>query len=188
MNDQIMEEKQRITKGKGRFMVGIALIFDLIPILLIVIAIVLVFYAFSSGIGEDVQDLANSNNILTRTKNKTEIATQAVVGGTATFATGIFLGPILYTIGSFLSVSIGYSLFTLWFYFKGVSIWSFSKPKRALTTALSMAVESIPILNLLPGMTFMVWRHVKLTQIEDHIAHTEKMAGVMSQVGKLAGK
>lgn len=162
-------------------MVLIAIFFDLLPIIFIFISIALIAYALSDGIGEDIVDLAQSGNFITEWKNKAEIAAQAAAGATASLAVLIFLGPALYTIGSFISVFFGYIFFTVWFFMKGVNIWSFDSTERVGVNLLAGIIELIPMINILPGITVMVWRHVKISQKEDRVKNTE-------QAKKIQGK
>jgi hypothetical protein len=49
-----------------------------------------------------------------------------------------------------------------------------------------MIVEEIPLLDLLPGTTIMVWRHVKMSQVEDKIKNNEITISKLSRINKLA--
>lgn len=68
---------------------------------------------------------------------------------------------------SWVSSVLGYIFFTIWFFFKGVYIWSFDKSTKVLINIVTFLIEMFPGLDLLPGTTFMVWRHVKISQKQD---------------------
>ncbi len=186
-------------------MIGIGLLFDLLPILVlgVIFLIGIYFIMTTPGLSNLANDYAAISDSEMRNSDKTiwekvwlptkgmwNIGKTTVTGGLkALLATAFgvfFILPLLYTITSFLSLFIGYLFFTFWFMFKGVYIWSFSKPKKILVTLTTAFLETIPFVNLLPGITIMVWRHVKYTQMEDAIQNKETLAKTARMIKKVA--
>ena len=180
----------RISKTTKKLMIAVGVLFDLMPMLLIAIMMLVTFNLFGSNWAVNdyiyhsnkasewcAYSKAHPYNIFAkercfhhtrRAKNSTYYA-----GGILAFQTGgaglvgLFVGPIIYTAGSFISTFMAYLLFFFWFGFKRVNMWSFKNEKRILTNIGTSIIEGIPVLNLLPGITLMVWIHIKLSQNED---------------------
>lgn len=175
-----IEKKERIPKQTGRWMIFTAVVFDLIPIFVLVITVSGAFLLLSQAV--DVADLANDVSKCSWWKATTwwgimncdEVVKVAAFGGTS-ITLGIVIGPLLYTAASFVSTFFAYLLFTVWFFFKGVNIWSFSEMKKIFTTITTLVIENIPLVDLLPGTTIMVWRQVKMTQTEDKIENKKRV-------------
>ena len=178
--------KQRISKTQGRVMMGVGVFFDLFPLIVLAVAAYLLFQAFSSWAVEDyvyhsgkaadwcAYSVTHPYNLIakercfhhkTRARNSLYYAGGifAITGGTAS----VFVGPIIYTAASFLSTITAYLCFTFWFLSKRVYMWSFSKPERVFVNMVTLVIENVPLLDILPGTTLMVWRHVKISQMED---------------------
>lgn len=188
--------QERISKGQGRLMIGIGLLFDLLPILIILVLFMvgIYFIVTTSGLTE-LADVATTISdpdagFWEKTAAKTKGAWIGFRVGFETIlatAFGVFFFlPLLYTLTSFMSVFIGYLLFTFWFMFRGVYIWSFSNPKKILVTLTTAILETIPLVNLLPGITIMVWRHVKYTQMEDALQNKETVVKTARMIQRVA--
>ncbi len=158
-------------------MVTVGVLFDLFPFLLILIAIIIVF-SIAGGDLETVADAAKGETIA-----KVKVARSIGSAGVA----GFFIAPIIYVAGSYIGLFLGYIFFTFWFMFKGVYMWSFSNSKRVIVNIISIAVESIPLLNLLPGITLMVLRHVKISQAEDKLKETEQHLMIQKSLARTKG-
>lgn len=197
--------QERISKGKGRLMIGIGLLFDLLPVLILLVVFVtgIYFIVTTSGLTELADDIAavSDSELRNSDAGNWEKVIRPISGwwgigkAAATVGLGTILGtvvgvffilPMLYTITSFMSVFVGYLFFTFWFMFNGVYIWSFSKPKKILVTLTTAFLETIPLVNLLPGITVMVWRHVKYTQMEDALENKETVAKTARMIQKVA--
>lgn len=176
MVSQELPKKQRISKSHGFIMIVVGILFDLLPFILILAAIGVVMY----GLGGDAETVAGAAQ-----GSKLDMF-KLGVSGAGGIATAILAGPLLYVIGSFITLVFGYFSFTIWFLFKGVNIWSFNSVQRVLVNAIAVAVESIPILNMLPGITLMVWRHVKVTQAEDFLTNSLEGEKVQKQLAHFA--
>jgi hypothetical protein len=83
---------------------------------------------------------------------------------------------------SFIATFCAYIIFTIWFFTKGVNIWSFNSAERVGINMVSGLIEFIPILNLLPGITMMVWRHIKISQKEDQAKEAERSKKIQTQL------
>lgn len=189
MPRQEVPQKQRISGSYGRTMILVGVFFDLIPVLMVALAILLVAY----GLTETYSTLIDASVAAKTNCTKWELLYKPVYCGVvglvryanlgvqvgivvvSSVGAGVFVGPALYVFGSYLSVFTAYLFFTLWFLFKGVNIWSFSNTKRVLVNISSMVVENVPGLNLLPGITVMVWRHVKMSQMEDRVENASAL-------------
>ncbi len=189
------DQNLRISKTSGKIMIAVALFFDLLPIIALGIAIYISYNALSETmIGKSFNtqmeadkwcaELNNPDNgwLYTRYvafkcgEGYAQARDQLRVGAIGVALTGvgaIFIGPLIYETISFISTILAYLLFTFWFLFNGVNIWSFSKPKKVFLNLITIIVEEIPILDLLPGTTFMVWRHIKMSQTEDKIKNNK---------------
>jgi hypothetical protein len=204
--------KKRISKTTSKFMIFAGIVFDLIPLGLVVIMMMFIFAAINgSGIGENLSEIAEDTAKLNKAPadsgggygadidlgsvhnpipainvgiNAGIIFFKTGGAGIAAVAGGIIAGPIIYTIGSFVATICGYLFFTFWFLFKGVNIWSFSSTKRVIWNGITGFIETVPILNMLPGTTLMVWKHISITNAEDMLKHNEamkKVAGVLNK-------
>jgi len=180
--------RYRISKSHGRLMMLVGLFFDLLPIILILFVIGIMF----STINGSVTEAACDDNWLTRILNyrigsnertwldntigatTCEGATRAsaavaIIGG------GFMLGPILYVVGSLFSVFTAFLVFLAWFGLKGTFILA-PTGNRIAANLITMVVESLPLVNTLPGITLAVWRHVRISQKEDEKKHKEQRA------------
>lgn len=167
-------------------MIGTALLFDLLPILtvIVVFAVMVIFVTDNSVVENTINcrnAIADLNEIRMTRPNGVMFATYFVSASlngcpsaawnyseiTAMSTFVFIMSPLLYMFTSIISTSIAYILFTIWFFFKKVNMWSVSKMSRLFTTLVTLLIENIPLVDLLPGTTLMVWRHVKTTQAED---------------------
>jgi hypothetical protein len=98
-NQQRGAKMQRISKNEGRVMIAVAVLFDLLPLLLIITP----FVALLGMVGDKAAGIV------------------AGLGGVAAIVAIITFSPMIYTFGSLLSVVLGVLLFGVWFMFKGVS-------------------------------------------------------------------
>lgn len=185
MPKQEIEQKQRISPSYGRVMILVGAFFDLIPILLVIGAIGLTVYGMGATFGGTVKSIQNADDACSWSNlmlpfgvhkclaYKGSAGAKVALSLASGIGVGIFIGPTLYVFGSYLSSITAYIFLSLWFLLKGVNIWSFSNTKKVITNVSSIIVENIPVLNLLPGITLMVWRHVKISQMEDHAENSE---------------
>ncbi len=174
----------RISKTTKKLMIAVGVLFDLMPMLLIVITMLVVFQLTGGTmLGDAVKDYAQQKTLEEKSGldygkwggwifkpsdyAKTRVYFVGAVGGTSAVLTVLFLGPVIYTAGSFISTFMAYLLFFFWFGFKRVNMWSFKNEKRILTNVGTSVIEGIPGLNILPGITLMVWIHIKLSRNED---------------------
>lgn len=165
--------QQRISKSTGRLMLLFAVFFDLFPTILIFLAIAISIYSLGGvGVLEDIAD-SFGGNVIDDWWNRSQVVYKTGAYSATAILELIFIGPLIYTIGSFVATIFAFLVFIPWFYLKGVNMLSFSKSSRILANGLSALIESVPVLNLLPGITFMVWRHIKITQMEDKIKNFE---------------
>lgn len=205
MPTQKLPSQQRISKSTGRMMIGIAAIFDLIPILLLLIVAFLVIADISPDYSDENTNIALANKAAAvenpqdgwtgiavgaikmianvRKAGKTVIAAgEFLLFGAA----GLVLGPIIYTIGSFIATALAYIVFIIWFYMKGVNVLTFSSGERVLVNLMSVVIEYIPIVNLFPSITIGVWRHIKVSQVEDKIKDNELLSKASKAINRLA--
>ena len=138
----------RISKGGGKVMLGVAIMFDLLPLLLIVGPIVGVLLAVGP-----VPNGCSWYNVICNAMGLVEGAAGALVVGLM-----LWFSPVIYTFGSVLGFVLGIMTFVMWFWFKGVN------PLRLLGYSL---FEAVPVLNILPMFSAGVWRCVKASQKED---------------------
>ena len=107
---------------------------------------------------------------------KTKVAIKAIGALTSGGFTAVFIGPLLYMVGSLISSVMYLMVFSLWFAFYGVHIWSFTKAKKLFINLITLVVESIPGPDMLPTITIMVFTHIKVSRAEDRVAHIEAQA------------
>ena len=184
-------------------MLGFGVFFDLLPIILLV---VVGFFVISSlGMGnysEDVTNLSKADKAIEEGGFWNTVAGWGIkgtaytrIGGRAAKDTvkialfgggsALIFGPPLYMIGSFVASILAYLFFTIWFFIKGVNIWTFGSAQRVLVNMGSIIVEHIPGLDLLPGITFMVWRHVVISRAEDTLKDSELLHKTTQQINLL---
>jgi hypothetical protein len=203
----------RISKQHGRIMVAIAVFFDLLPIIALGVMLYILFQAVVTGdVGSALEHYSAAERAAERSFEAddstlsgvleeifihdnvnayhklaaTYYGAKVIIGASGASVIAFFIGPLIYEIVSFSSTIVAYLLFTLWFLFKKVNIWSFTKPKKVFLNLITMIVEEIPILDLLPGTTIMVWRHVKMSQVEDTIKNNKIIASGLSKINKTA--
>ena len=166
-------------------MLAVGILFDLLPLFLIIGTSVFVFKLLGDASAKAASNVAACFNPATLTdlwncamfasSPVTELSKIALASGAAAF-TAVTLGPIMYAIGSFTSTLLALFVFLVWFLVKRVNPFS-PTAKRMLTNLLTMIVESIPLLNILPGITFAVSRHIRISRMEDEERHREKPVG-----------
>lgn len=166
-------------------MVAVAILIDLLPLIFILLAVGLVVYVLAGDVGQDMLDSVGGNYVDDRW-NRLQILWKAGRAGAGGLMLLVFVGPLLYTVASFLSIFFGYLLFTFWFMFKGVNMWSFRSMQRVIVNLTAAVVELIPLVNLLPGISLMVWRHVKLSQMEDRVKNEENIHSISKQLARRA--
>ncbi len=205
----------RISKTTKKLMIAVGVFFDLVPIIAI---LAMMFVVFQLSGGFFINNAANNASLASKycaeakkpstggiagwyhhwlAKNACETYTNfakehAVIGvGIATISGGLvafFVGPIIYTAVSFISTFVAYTLFFFWFGFKGVNMWSFRNEKRILTNIGTFIIENIPVVDLLPGTTFMVWMHIKLSRNEDVVKTKEKNEKIKRKLRNMQAK
>lgn len=182
-------------------MIAVGVIFDLLPILLLVGIIFWVIVSMGGSM-EDVKHLsksievytgANESNWFDRIFDKAgalivggisggSLAKGAVAGGLTAF----FFGPFIYVVASFIASTLAYIFFTFWFLAKGVNIWAFGSFQRTLVNLSTIIVENVPIVDLFPGITVMVWRHITISRAEDKLKESELVHKVNKRLSMLA--
>ena len=124
-----MNETQRISKSQGRFMIAVAILFDVIPILLIIVLLMFGMYEIAQIDGidvliEDAKTVQGYGDLSLWEKIKATPGVLMAGGRLAkTLATGVIAGaiaglifiPLIYTGASFMSTLTAYLLFTVWF-------------------------------------------------------------------------
>ncbi len=177
-------------------MIFVGVLFDLTPILLVVLAVVVIVMLGGDIIGgaQHLQQAQDTSGFWKSTWNPFSgfyrayhniVGDAKIVGGVVGGGlVGIFLGPVIYTLGSWVSTFFAYIFFTIWFLFRGVFIWSFTSPSRLAITTTTLVIENIPVVDLLPGTTFMVWRHIKKSRTEDDKKHNENIASLNAVAGR----
>ena len=157
------QAKPRISKAEGSVMIGVALLFDLLPILLIVGPIVAIFAATGSN-----PDCSWTGGLWNFAVCKAANITGAL-GGIAAVIAIFIISPMIYTIGSVLGMFLGFFVFSVWLgMFRRVS---------PLPLLFYLVFEIIPVVNLLPVFTRGVYKIVKGVQREDG----ERAASTASQ-------
>jgi len=165
----------RVSKSYGRMMIAVGIFFDLLPFLSVLLMLIFVMMGVATLIGLDsIKSCASVSEKWWRIGDGIRcgwMLGKVFVTGAATIGSLVIMGSTLYSIVSWISTAIAYTLFTVWFWVKGVRIWSFSRASRILVNMMTIIIEMIPLLDLLPGTTVMVWRHVKVSQTEDKAKH-----------------
>ncbi len=199
MDNDLKKVKYRVSKKHGSLMVFIGFLFDLMPLLLILIATGFIFSQLNNTATETfceedawynkVLDYrigwGDKSNLLDKYTGKTvcEFSTRAsaaiaMIGG------GFIVGPMLYFIGSLLSIFLAFFVFLAWFGVRKVFVLS-PKPGRLVANLLTLIIECLPIFNILPGITFAVWRHVRISQKEDETKHRQQMNKRQQQTAEM---
>jgi hypothetical protein len=197
MNSKTLNGAQRISKSQGRAMVFVAVFFDFLALLTVLLTIMLMIYYVGSNFGyemglvNEVTEEVSSDFPMTM-EGAGGVASKLAVAGvsaTAKAALGIgslfFIIPIFYTVISLLSTLLAYFVFTIWFLLKGVNMWSFDNGQRVGINLVSGIIELVPILNILPAITVMVWRHVKISQKEDQVKEADQAQKIQRQLNTL---
>jgi len=190
---QAEQIKYRISKSEGKLMTFVGLIFDLLPLIGILLVIVFSIQTIANGnwavsdyvyhsqkadewCGKkaDSWSIVNWERCLHHSRRRDNSLVYAG-GMIAAFGIGgaVLMGPAIYVAVSFISSILAYCLFTIWFASRKINIWSFSKPGKLLTTLMTLVMENITLIDLLPGTTILVWRHVKVSRIEDRVSNKE---------------
>lgn len=200
MPKQEIPKKQRISSSYGRVMILVGIFFDLLPVLLVFYLILIATYGVGSAFGDLLSSAANAADICKSVGGKwdlwggarclgakMEVYTAALLASGAGLgagaAAGFFIAPTLYVFGSYAASITAFLFFTLWFLFRGVYIWSFGNSKKVVVNLFSVVVENIPLVNLLPGISLMVWRHVRIAQMEDKKKNEKNLQGFGRTMG-----
>jgi len=136
-----------ISKMEGRVMLGVAIIFDFLPLLLIVLPIAAFMVTAGSNPGCELNWSFFScvGGLVLEG-----------VGGAAAIAAIIFFSPFIYMIGSVFSVLVGSLVFVVWIgALRGVN------PMRVL---IYLPLEMVPLINLLPFFTRGVWKTLRIVE------------------------
>lgn len=160
-------------KGMSKFaMLLVALLLDLLP-LIAVVGVAAVVMGQTGLNASTLEACANTKHVAL-----TVIlgawwnidASHCVLGGGVGLAAGLatlfWLGPVIYLIASFLAMILAPLIFFLWFTVKHVPYFS-SKGGRMQVLLTAALIESIPFLNIVPGITFSTWKLVRISRIED---------------------
>jgi hypothetical protein len=184
-------------------MVFVALFFDFLALLACVLLIMLMLYYIGSNfnfefearmLNEAAENVSDGGGCIgdqcdTRAAIAVGSAAYKLAKAAATGAGGIgilfLLIPLVYTAVSFISTLLAYFVFTIWFFLKGVNMWSFTNAQRVGINLLSGIIEFLPLVNLLPAITVMVWRHVKISQVEDRIKEADQAKKIQQQLNNL---
>lgn len=162
MQNGTIEKRERVSKAKGAMMILVALVFDFAIIITLLVVFFLFFYSIANvGWVEKVGFL--------------------LLGATA-LGSFLLLSPLLFFLFTYINVAIAYILFFAWFFLNGINIFSLEKPKKMFVTSSSLVFEAIPILNLLPGITAMVFLNIRMARREDDEAHKAILASIEKNV------
>jgi hypothetical protein len=177
------EVKYRISKGHGWLMMFTAAFFDLLPLLLIILAISFTMSVTSNFNEKDLarimacSEAVAGSSVWEKAKcGGSLVSTTGVkvaMTGASAIASGLMFGPILYMVGSLIATLLSFIVFFIWFLLKGVFVLSL-KPGRVAANLMVFIVESLPVLNILPGHTLGVAMHVRNTRAEDRERHKNK--------------
>jgi hypothetical protein len=192
------EVHYRISKGHGRVMIFVAFLFDLLPLLLIIGVITLMFTYFGgsavTNLASNYDECVNGTEVTTgggrNYRNKAggqtrtvrseracaEVAWVGLTGVASVGVGGFMVGPIIYFIGSLISVVLSFLLFVTWFAFRGVAVVNLD-PRRMIVNIRTLIAEILPVINIFPTITLAARRHVKISQQEDEVKHQRKMQG-----------
>jgi hypothetical protein len=148
------------------------ILFDLGPLLIIIAVLVMGVMMIGEMGGEAASKCAEVKwyNVKAQAQCAWAVAkTLAATGGSV--AAMMTVGPaiigILYTISTVMVNLLAAIVFTVWFAMKRVNMWSFTSPRRIMANLLALFIEYAPFLNILPGITIMVWMQIKATERED---------------------
>lgn len=71
--------------------------------------------------------------------------------------------------------------FWLWFQLRGVSIF---KSKNILAVQIvTVIIEFIPIVSMLPAVAFATWRTITISKVEDKLNHSKLLGSVAKKKG-----
>lgn len=169
-------------------MLTVAVLFDLLPLLAVLGAGGLMFSMVDSS-GQDacaVSKALEGSAFAAGVKLGADVLCKGntAVGVAAAGGVMFVVGPFLYVgISVFISI-VTVLVYSFWFALHHVNMWAF-RSKRLTTNLVAAIVENVPLLNLLPGTTFMVWRHIKISDMED-AARTQAAASQPAAVGRRA--
>ena len=174
------ENTYRITKVTAAFMITVALIFDLAQIASMLLA--LMGLATLGGI---IGVLACSYLGIDAPKECTVAGGLVGAGislvpvvGTILAVTATKIGIVLSELASSAFMLIGYATLYLWFHLRGVPIFSGNKmQKKAVVGFLSLLVDFIPLIKMLPGLTVWTTTTVYITRSEDKASDSEAQMG-----------
>ncbi len=177
--------KLRISDGHKYLLTALALFFDVLPVLVLIVAAALAFAGindFTSCFGAATSGWFSWAGA----SCAVAVAKGAVTGG-LTIAALFFAGPILYAVVSMMVSLIAGLFFTLVFFFGyHVNIWEM-RSNRLMVNLFTGLIEVIPVLNLLPGVTVMVWSHATISQKTDRAAiKLAQQQGAAGQLGRRA--
>lgn len=158
------QEKYRISKTTGVFMLIVAAGFDLIQAaakILILIGLTLLAGAAGAYVGNLVGSTAIGAFVGSAVG---AVASATGIGTAAAFAVGFTMNLVF----SWAAAIAGYSTMGLWFSLRGVSVFGGSRMTRKVTTMFaSFLIDITPLLNLLPGLTTWTFFMIHASREED---------------------
>lgn len=172
-----MSPQHTISGLQTMLLLSVAFIFDLLPILVLIVAAVFLLLGLGD-ISSCIQASSASYFSLTKYTSGAACAYSLATGAAGAVAL-LFIGPAVYAFLQVLMSFLGLLVFWGWFAFLGVNIWSFKKG-RMLTSALAGVIELIPFLGILPGTTLLVLRHIMITRTEDKLRAVAKHAEMLN--------
>lgn len=143
-------------------MIGTAFLFDFFPIIVLVIAIVIIFTQIG-GACAGVKGAFGGLVGIAMKSTKCGVSLLAAAGGSVAM---MYVGPAIYAGLAYASKAIAFGMFFLWFWFLGWNMWAF-KAKNLTINMTAFVIESLPIIELIPAITIMVWRHITLSRAAD---------------------
>lgn len=158
------ESRHRISKTAAACMIIVAVIFDVAQIaskLLLFIGLTTLTTAAGAAVGSKVG--------LTGTGAAVGAAAGAAVAltGIGTVIT-LKVGFIMAWLASLAFMLTGYATLYFWFYMKGISVLSGkSAGQKAALAFVAFLVDSIPLVNALPGITTWTIGMIAITRLED---------------------
>ena len=175
-------------------MTGVAVMFDILPLILVLLMTVFVYHLVASS--ADFVPFQDFDAVAKEVRQGTPwylkgwtyagsfYVTQSLQrdwtrggikagAGVAAGASIPILGPVVYIVGSLVATTMSFVVFLLWFGAKRVFVLALT-PRRVGANMAALIIKAIPLLNILPGITLAVVMHIRQTRAEDRERHKKK--------------
>jgi hypothetical protein len=176
MSKNTIPTHYRISKGTKIAMLGTAVLFDVLPLGVLLVSAGFIAYGLA-GLSSCSSFLDSHWHII----DGAVCGLSLLAGGVSTGVFLVMFGPLLFLfLSAFIYVVAYFFVFPAWFFMKRVFVYE-PTTGRLLTNLFCMLLKLIPIFGFF-GITIWTWNHIHMTRKQDLERATDEAASVPGQV------